>query len=80
MNQPMPALSPAICRDARDLLRVSQEELAKLAQISVSTVRRFERGDKVSEYPRRKIQAALESKGVVIVAAERQLELAEKGR
>jgi transcriptional regulator with XRE-family HTH domain len=60
--------------------RISQEELAKLAQISVSTVRRFARGDKVSEYPRWKIQAALDSKGVVIVAAERQLELAEKGR
>lgn len=75
----MLAFSPAICRDARDLLRISQEELAKLAQISVSTVRRFERGEKVSDYSRRQIQAALERKGVVTVAAERQVELAEKG-
>lgn len=79
MNQPMPALSPVSCRDSRDLLRISQEELAKLAHISVSTVRRFERGDKVSDYPRRQIQEALESKGIVFVGGERKLELAEKG-
>lgn len=79
MNQPMPALSPAICRDARDLLRISQKELATLAQISVSTVRRFERGEKVSDYPVRQIQEALESTGIIFVGGERLLELAEKG-
>lgn len=79
MNHPMPALSPAICRDARDLPCISQEELAKFAQISVSTVRRFEHGDKVGDYPRRQIQEALESTGIVFVGGERKLELAENG-
>lgn len=65
----MLAFSPTICRDARDLLRISQEELAKLAQISVSTVRRFERGDEVSNYSQRQIQAALKSTGIVFLWA-----------
>lgn len=61
------ALSPSMCRDARALLRISQEELAELAGISVSTVRRLERGDAVGDYPQQRILAALEGAGAVFV-------------
>jgi transcriptional regulator with XRE-family HTH domain len=37
-------LSPAQCRAARGWLDWSQEELAKLAKVSLSTVRDFEKG------------------------------------
>lgn len=58
-----------MCRDARALLRLSQEELAELARISVSTVRRIERGDKVGDYPQQRILDALYGAGAVFVEA-----------
>lgn len=71
MNEAGPHLSAAMCRDARVLLRTSQEELASLAGISLSTLRRLERGDSVSDYPLQQIIAALTSAGIVFVGAEK---------
>lgn len=58
-----------MCRDARALLRLSQEDLAELAGISVSTVRRIERGDDVGDYPQQRILDALDRAGAVFVEA-----------
>lgn len=69
-------LSPQSCRAARMLLRLSQAELANLAEISVSTLRRFESGDgKASDYAARQILAALEREGILFVGALRQPQL-----
>jgi DNA-binding transcriptional regulator YiaG len=61
------ALSPKAYRDARTFLGLSQDELASAAEISVSTLRRCERGDNVSDYARKQITAALEAQGAVFV-------------
>lgn len=61
------ALSASACRDARTLLDLTQEELASAASISVSTLRRFERGEPVSDYARKQIVAALEARGVTLI-------------
>jgi DNA-binding transcriptional regulator YiaG len=63
MNQTRIALTSSMCRDARALLDITQEELAKAAAISVSTVRRCERGEAISEYAAKQIIAALEARG-----------------
>ena len=66
MPDPAHILSPASCRDARELLRLSQEELANLASISVATLRRFELGGGgSSEYAARQIQLAIEREGIL---------------
>lgn len=66
-------LSPQTCRAARKLLKLTQAELAGLARISVSTLRRFESGDgKASPYAARQILRALEKEGVVFVAPGHQ--------
>ena len=68
MPDPAHILSPASCRDARELLRLSQEELANLASISVTALRQFELGDGGSnEYAARQIQQAIEREGIHFV-------------
>ena len=62
------SLSPASCRAARGLLKMTQEELAKAAQINVSTVRRYEAGDRLlSSYAARQIGLALKASGIVFI-------------
>lgn len=63
------ALSASMYRDARALLRISWEEVAELAEVSVSTVRRVKRGDAVGDYPQQRILAALEGAGAFFVGA-----------
>ena len=76
MNNPADQLSPQSCRAARKLLKITQAELANLAQISLSTLRRFESGDgKTSDYAARQILAALEHEGILFVGALRQPQL-----
>ena len=66
-------LSSEQCRAARALLDWTQEELAKRAGVSRSTVRGFENGQ---HEPHRAnaamIQAALEQAGVVFIEADDQ--------
>lgn len=62
-------LSAKSCRDARDLLGISQKELAQCAGISTSSVSRYERGEKISDYARRKLTEALEKEGAVFVGS-----------
>ena len=71
-----PFLYAQSCRDARLLLKLSQQELADLAGISTSSVGRFERGEKVSDYAMRRLTEALEKEGAVFVrsAASRKAE------
>ena len=66
------ALSSASCRAAREMLRLSQAELASLARISVSTVRRFESNPhKVSSYAVKQIVSALKKEGALFVIGSR---------
>lgn len=58
-------LSSEQCRAARAWLGWSQEELAKVAQVALSTVRDFERGDREPvTHNIQAIQRALESGGI----------------
>ena len=66
-------ISPSVCRDARTLLGMSQEELASAAEISLSTLRRCERGEKISAYVAGQIHSALTSHGVMIVGGKMRL-------
>ena len=62
-------LSASACRDARTLLDLTQGELASAAEISVSTVLRCERGERVSDYASKQILAALEARGATFISA-----------
>lgn len=65
-------LSPASCKAARELLEMSREELASAAQISVSTLRRFEAGGhRLSAYSAGQILKAFKREGVIFVGASR---------
>ena len=70
------ALSPASCRAARELLKLSQEELAHLAEISVSPLRRLETGKgRPGSYASRQIEAALKHAGILFIGPSRKPEL-----
>lgn len=73
MSDAAALLSPASCRAARALLRLSEVELAQRAQISTVTLRRFqlEQG-RPSDYAAKKILAALEREGIVFVGPTHQ--------
>lgn len=65
-------LSSDSCRAARELLRISQPELADLAGISVSTVRRFESGvGRPSAYAARQLLIALQREGIEFIGSRR---------
>jgi DNA-binding transcriptional regulator YiaG len=69
-------LSPSSCRAARELLKMSVDELASLAGVSVSTVRRLERGERpVSDYALRSVLNALHGSGVRFVGVGSRPEL-----
>jgi DNA-binding transcriptional regulator YiaG len=64
-------LRPDQCRAARGFLDWSQEELAHRAEVSRSTVRDFEQGrHALQAESERRIVAALESAGIVLIAVE----------
>jgi transcriptional regulator with XRE-family HTH domain len=53
------------CRDARALLRMPREDLARKAHLYLATVEAFENGTKSTSFPTRsKLRGALESAGV----------------
>jgi DNA-binding transcriptional regulator YiaG len=73
MSETTELLSPASCRAARALLKLSQEELARLANISVGTLRRFELGEgSPSPCAAKQILKALEQEGVLFVGPSRE--------
>jgi transcriptional regulator with XRE-family HTH domain len=75
MQESLELLCPATCRDARTLLGLSQSELASLAGVSTSTVKRFESGEREpNAYALKQIAAALDSAGVSFVRAGRRAE------
>jgi transcriptional regulator with XRE-family HTH domain len=58
-------MTPDLCRAARDLLRLRQADLSRLADVSQPTIRAYEKGD--PSVRRRTIAAlrtALEAEGV----------------
>ena len=65
-----PALSPSMCRDGRRFLGLTQEELASAAEISVSTLRRCERGETINEYAAKQILVALESHDATFIGGK----------
>lgn len=67
MTKAAVVLLPQVCRDARDLIPLTQEELASAAEISASTLRRLERGEAISDYAARRIVAALEAEGAIVL-------------
>lgn len=61
-------MTPGQCRAARAFLEISQPELAKAANVGVSTVRDFEAGRRTPMANNLKaIQAELEARGVRFV-------------
>lgn len=61
----VPMISPEQCRAARAWLGWSQEELAKSAEVSLSTIRDFEKGDREPiGHNIQAIQRALEAGGI----------------
>jgi len=66
------APSSQSCRDARNLLRLTQEELAASADISVSTLRRFERDENVSDYAYKRIVDALANQDITFITGSPQ--------
>jgi transcriptional regulator with XRE-family HTH domain len=61
-------LSPEQCRAARGWLGWSQDELAKRASVSISTVKDFERGARVPiENNLTAIQRAIEAAGMGLI-------------
>lgn len=75
MNQTKAALSHAMCRDARRLLHLSQEEMASLANVSVSTLRRLERGERISDYAAQRIFDALVDAGIDFFGTENSVKV-----
>lgn len=68
MSTSLQYISPQSCRAARNLLKLSQAELARLAKISTSTLRRFELGTgKASPDAARQILGVLEREGVLFI-------------
>ena len=65
-------LVPNQCRAARAWLAWSQEDLAKLAGVSLSTLRDFEGGKRTpSKNNLKAIQSALESEGVAFIFTDK---------
>lgn len=63
-------ISPEQCRAARALLGMTQPALAKMARLGLSTVVDFERSRRqVSEEAEVALKSALESAGVLFIAA-----------
>ena len=59
------------CREARQLLGISKDALARAANVYPETVERFENSGQSSTFPiRAKLRAALESAGVVFTNGE----------
>lgn len=72
MNRIAFVLSGPVCSDARAFLGLSQEEFASAARVSVSTVRRCERGERISEYASRQILGTFKTLGAVFIAGRLQ--------
>lgn len=68
-------LSGHSCVAARGLLNISQKELASLAGISLSSLRRLEQGDKVIDYVRDRVLKALRAEGIRFVGGSNAPEL-----
>lgn len=65
-------MSPEICKAARALLKWSQQDLAKHAQIGTRTLGRFENGDQVvSAAVQKKLREAFIKAGLVFLASNR---------
>lgn len=69
-------LSGKTLSDARSLLKLTQKEVAELAGISVSTVRRLERGERASDYAVGRLGEALKREGAVFVASRNETDQA----
>jgi transcriptional regulator with XRE-family HTH domain len=61
-------MTPDQCRMARAALRISAKELGALAEVREATVSHFEQGRESYASTIRRLQAALEARGVVFVA------------
>ena len=60
-------MNPAQCRMARAALALGVRELAQSAQVSTSTVTRFEAGEELRPRTIEAMQRALETAGVIFI-------------
>ena len=68
------SLSPASCQSARELLKLSQADLAARAMLSTSTVRRFEAGvGEISDYAKKQLAQTLAREGVLFLGGKRAI-------
>jgi transcriptional regulator with XRE-family HTH domain len=61
-------MTPAQCREARERLDLTQEQLADMADLSSATVADFEAGRSVADCLVDALQATLEAAGVEFIA------------
>lgn len=72
-------LSAHSCVAARGLLKISQEELAGLAGISISTLRRLERGDaRVGRHAYDQVLKALQAQSISFVGRGFEAEFSQE--
>lgn len=60
-------MTPAQCRAARGLLNLTQDQLAKMSSVGLSTIKKVEKGETIATNNFKAIQEALERGGAIFI-------------